>query len=287
MFRLARYCGFVFVLIAALTIRVEASEVLVGPITVPTDYAGIDLSVPVRAFLNVETAADGISVNTRLLGDLGNLQNRIAQVIDTFPLPKDNCASYGTNPVVSIWGKELQAAGTQAVLSLHGYVDLWGCASNPIPNSKVEWRNDGPFGLSIPHVVTWPGDPIKTTLGRQPFDVTLPVALQVVDEHTVALRPGTPNITLGGQYVGITGGILRIAGIDINGRAGDALHHAIDPEKLQQALPQEILQLNPKITKAEFQNVGGRLGVELDLSSKIPPAKLTSFLQMLIEAKPK
>jgi hypothetical protein len=287
MLLIARYCRFFSVFAVALMFRLAASEVLVGPITVPTDYAGIDLSVPVRAFLNVESAPDGISVSTRLLGDLGNLQNRIAQVIDTFPLPKDNCASHGTNPVVTIWGKELQVTGAQAVLALHGYVDLWGCAPNPIPNSKVEWRNDGPLGLSIPHVVTWPGDPVKTTLGRQAFDVTLPVALQIVDEHTIALRPGSPNVTLGGQYVGITSGILRIAGIDINGRAADALHHAIDPEKLQQALPQEILQLNPKITKAGFQNVAGRLGVELDLSSKIPPEKLTSFLQLLIQAKPK
>jgi hypothetical protein len=274
-------------MIVVLAVTLGASEVLVGPFTVPTDYVGIDLSVPVRAFLNVDTGADGISVRVRVLGDLGNLQGKIAQVIDRFPLPKDNCASYGTNPVVNIWGKEIQAAGAQAILALHGYVDLWACASNPVPNSKVEWRNDGPFGLSIPHVVTWPGDPIKTTLGRQPFDVTLPVTLQIVDEHTIALRPGSPNVVLGGQYVGITNGILRIAGIDINGRASDALHHAIDPEKLQQALPQEILQLNPKITKAEFQNVAGRLGVELDLSSKIPPERLTSFLQMLIQNKPK
>jgi len=46
-------------------------------------------------------------------------------------------------------------------------------------------------------------------------------------------------------------------------------------------LPPEILELNPRITKAEFQNVAGRLGVELDLSATIPPEKLTSFLQLL------
>src|SRR5690242_13177256 len=94
---------FAALLILMLASGLLGSEVVVGPFTVPTDYAGIDLSVPVRAFLNVETAPEGISVSTRLQGDLGNLQSRIAGVIDTFPLPKDNCASYGTNPVVNVW----------------------------------------------------------------------------------------------------------------------------------------------------------------------------------------
>src|ERR1039458_3635416 len=262
-----------------------ATEVMIGPITIPADYAGIDISVPVRAFLQLESAADGISIAVRLQGDLSNLQSRVAQIIDTFPLPKDNCASYGaSNAVVNVWGKQLTVADTRAILTLHGYVEIWGCASNPIPNSKVEWRNDGPFHASIPHVVTWPGDPIKTKIATQPFDVTLPISLTVVDEHTVALTPGQPTITLGGQYVGITNGILRIAGIDINGKAAEALHHAIDPDKLQQALPAEILKLNPKITKAAFLDAGGHLAVELSMFSKIPPAQLTGLLQIMAAA---
>jgi hypothetical protein len=243
-----------------------ASEVLIGPITVPADYSGVDLSVPVRAFLLIESAADGLSIKLRVQGDLNNAQNRIGQVIDTFPLPKDNCASYGvSNPVVNIWGKQLDIAGSHAVLTIHGYIEVWGCVSNPVPNSKLEWRNDGPFHLSIPHIVTWPGDPIKTVIAKQPFDGTLPVALKVVDAHTVALVPGQPTVTLGGQYVSILNGLLHIAGIDVSAKAAEALHHAIDPDKLQQVLPPEVLKLNPKLTKAEFINAGGHLGVELDM----------------------
>lgn len=264
-----------------------ANEVLVGPVVIPADYVGIDLSMPVRAFLNVSTSGTGLALTVRLIGDLSGLQNKFGQIIDSLPLPKDNCSSYGpNNEVVTIWGKQLQSSGNAALIVLHGNVVVWLCASNPIPNSKVEWRNDGPFHLSIPHIVTWPGDPIKTILATQPFDVSLPVELQLVDEHTVAIRPGQPNITLGGQFVGITNGILKIAGIDINAKAAEALGHAVDPDKLQQALPPEILKLNPKITKAQFTGQSGELGVELDLSSMVPPDQLTGLFQTILAKKP-
>jgi len=251
-------------------------EVLVGPITVPASYAGVDLSTPVRAYINLTTATNGMKLRVRVFGDLSELQGKISQIIDAFPLPKDNCASYSpTNQVVKIWGKQLTSSGASAVITLHGNVEVWACVQNPVPNSKVEWRNDGPFHLSIPHVVTWPGSPIKTVVATQPFDVTLPLALQLVDEHTVALKPGQPNVTLGGQYVGITNTILHIAGIDVNAKAAEALGHAVDPDKLEEALPPEILKLNPKITKATFLGDAGALQVELDLSAMVPPDQLT------------
>ena len=261
-------------------------EVLIGPVTVPASYAGIDLSTPVRAYINLSTATDGMKLRVRVFGDLSQLQGKISQIIDAFPLPKDNCASYSpTNQVVKIWGKQLTSSAAAAVITLHGNVEVWACVQNPIPNSKIEWRNDGPLHLSIPHVVTWPGSPIKTIVATQPFDATLPLALQLVDEHTVALKPGQPNITLGGQYVGITNAILRIAGIDVNAKAAEALGHAVDPDKLEEALPPEILKLNPKITKATFLGDAGVLQVELDLSAMVPPDQLTGVFEAILKSR--
>lgn len=173
----------------------NSDEVLIGPITIPADYAGIDLSVPARAFVRVASTPTGLDIGVRIQGDLGNLQGRVGQIIDSFPLPKNNCASYGvSNAVVNVWGKQLQSSGQSAILMLHGYVEIWGCASNPIPNSKVEWRKDGPFHLSIPHIVTWPGDPIKTIVAKQPFDVSLPISLVVVDDHTARFGQELPPL---------------------------------------------------------------------------------------------
>jgi len=77
-----------------------------------------------------------------------------------------------------------------------------------VPNSKVEWRNDGPFGLSVPHIVTWPGDPIRTRLANQPFTASLPASLAVPDNQTIAVQMGNPSVDFGGQFGGVTQGIL-------------------------------------------------------------------------------
>lgn len=260
-----------------------ANEIPIGPVPVAAAYAGVDLTMLVRAFVNVASSPSGLDVAIRLQGDLGNVQNRIGQVVDSIPLPKDNCASFGlNNPVVKIWGKQLQATGNSAVLTLHGSVEVWGCASNPIPNSKFEWRNDGPFHLSIPHFVTWPGDPIKTIIATQPFDVSLPVTLRVIDDHTVSITPGQPNITLGGQFVGITNAVLKIAGVDINAKAAEALSQAIDPNKLKQVLPPEMLKLKLKISSAQFINNGGSLAVQVTMSSHLPPDELNGLIMSVV-----
>lgn len=262
---------------------VATDEVSIGPITLTEAYGDIQISPVVTTYLSIQTRTDGLAVRARVLSDLGDLQSKVGQIVDRFPLPQNNCASYGPNNLVAkIWGKQLIPSGDSAVLKLSGYVEVWACVSNPIPNSKVEWRNDGPFHLSIPHVVTWPGDPIKTILAKQPFDVSLPATLAILDDHTVALHPGTPSVSLGGQYAGITNGILNIAGVNLNNMAADALNRSIDPSKLRQSIPDDLLKLNPQISVARFVETSGKLGVELQLNSKVPADQLTDLLQLLI-----
>ena len=262
---------------------VANDEVSVGPITLTQAYGDIQISPVVTTYLSVQTKNDGLTVRARVLSDLGDLQAKIGQIVDRFPLPQNNCASYGPgNLVAKIWGKQLVPSGNSALLKLSGYVEVWACVSNPIPNSKVEWRNDGPFHLSIPHIVTWPGDPVKTIVAKQPFDVSLPATLAILDDHTVALQLGTPSVSLGGQYAGITNGILNIAGVNLNNVAADALNRAVDPSKLRQSIPEDLLKLNPQIAVARFLDNSGKLDVELQLSSKVPPEQLTELLQLLV-----
>jgi hypothetical protein len=80
-----------------------SNEVLIGPVSIPADYVGIDLSVPARVFVSIGATPAGLDIGIRMQGDLGNLQNKIGQVVDSFPLPKNNCASYSLiNQVVTI-----------------------------------------------------------------------------------------------------------------------------------------------------------------------------------------
>ena len=193
---------------------------------------GIPVTVGVTTFLSIETKPEGLFVNARVLGDFFDLQRKIGSIVDTFPLPTNNCASYSANnPVARIWGKQLIATGNTAVLKLNGDVDLWDCRENPVPNSAVDLVEESWLGVKVkrPKVRTWPGDPIKNKLLNQPFEAFLPITASASGERTAAIKLGTPDIKLGGQYVAITNGILRIAGIDINAEAAKALAKAIDP----------------------------------------------------------
>jgi hypothetical protein len=174
-------------------------------------------------------------------------------------------------------------------LALKGYVDIWSCIQNPVPNSKVEMviKKVGPIKTKVPEVVTWPGSPIKNKTLNQPFEVTEAAQVVKVDDHTVALQLGAPDVKLGGRFVFITKGILSLAGVDINTKAREALNKAIDASKLRVSVPNEILQYNPHIDGVSFQSVGPRLFVVMDLSADVPAEKITAVLKQLVDSAAK
>ena len=262
-----------------------SQELLLGPIPFTQPVQGIPVAIVSTTYLSLHTESDGLYLKAHVIADLTDLQAKIGSIIDTIPLPRNNCRSYSANnPVVTIWGKELKATGSTATLWLHGYVDVWDCRENPVPNSKVEWRVEN-IGLGIktevPVVVTWPGNPIKNKLATQPFDISEPLEFIRISDSTVALRLGNPNVQLGGPFVGITKGILSIAGININAKARDALWQAIAPTKLQVSIPDEYLKLGPKIESASFQAVGNNLEVTMMLSARVPAAQINEVISQL------
>jgi hypothetical protein len=266
-------------------------ELLLGPITFMQSVQGVPINLTSKAFLSLRTAPDGLTLTARVVADLGDLQAKIGAIIDTIPLPRENCRSFSANnPVVTIWGKELKATGSSATLWLHGYVDVWDCRENPIPNSKVEWRVEdikvGPLKTGaktkVPVLVTWPGDPIKNKLATQPFDVSEPLSFVRITDSTIALQLGDPNIQLGGQFVAVTKGLLSIAGIDINSKARDALRQAIDPTKLQISIPQEYVRLNPVVEAASFEALGNNLTATMTLSAHVPAEQVNQVITQLV-----
>ena len=268
---------------AQTTSPAKPDELVVGPLTVSQNVQGVPVNVVSTTYLSLHTTNEGLNFRARVVADLRDLQSKIGSVIDTIPLPTNNCGSFSANnPVVTIWGKELKPEGSAAVLWLHGHVDVWDCRENPIPNSKLEWVNDGPFGLSRPKIVTWPGSPIKNKLAQQPFDVSEPVSLEKTSDTTIRLVLGKPDIKLGGQFVAITNGVLRLAGIDLNEKANAALQSAIDPTKLQVSVPPDYLKLNPIIESASFISLEGALAVETTFSAKVPASIINDQLQTII-----
>jgi hypothetical protein len=261
----------------------KSDELLIGPITTTVPVQGVPVNLVSSTFLTLHTTNTGLILKARVTTDLHDLQNKIGAIIDTISLPRDNCASYKpANPVVTIWGKELKASEHGATLWLHGKVEIWSCVQNPIPQTKVEIH-----GLSVT-VRTWPGNPFKNLSATQPFDISEPFNVTKVNDSTVALTLGDPNVQLGGQFVFIANGILRIAGVDINEKAKDALRGAVDPNKLQFSVPPEYLALNPKVEDVGLSTNGANLIAVLNLSANVPAAQINeTLLALLGKMKPK
>lgn len=93
---------------------------------------------------------------------------------------------------------------------------------------------------------------------------------------------GDPNVRLGGQFVGITNAILKIANVDISAEAKKALDKAVDPSKLTFLVPKEYQDLNPVVADAQFFTNEGRLTARVRLEAKIPVERLTEFVKSMV-----
>jgi hypothetical protein len=233
-------------------------EVPIPLIPFPQTVRGVPLSIAVSGFFSFLPIGSQVQVNARILVDLSDLQRKVGSLVDTIPLPTDNCAHTGVdNLVARIWGKDIAIVGDVATLTLHGDVEVWGCANIPI------------IGIS------------KTRFGSQPFDATLPFHVIVADPHTIAAQIGQPSITLGGQFGSVTQWLIGSLGINLNALAKEALNRLIAPDLLKQTLPNDLLTLNPVITKAELMSNSGSLALYAELTANFDGSVVGRLIRML------
>jgi hypothetical protein len=206
-----------------------------------------------------------------------NLQNKIGPLIDTIPLPTDNCSHFGLDNIVArIWGKQITVGDSGAILKLNGNVEVWTCVKNPVPCTRIE--RDGIF----PRVVFFDcNPPIKNRNLSQSFEALLPFSVEVVPPQSFGLKLGTPSIDLGGPLGDVTEGILRIAGVDINAEARKALERAVSPGSLTQTLPDFLTPYNPTLTRAELLSNSGSLALTLEAQATLTVAQFAELLTLL------
>lgn len=260
-----------------------ARTVRIGPVILRQPVNGTEVSIPVTTNARLFKEKDSARLTGTVTAGLSDLQGKIGAIMDAMPLPTNNCESFSPNNlVVRISGSQLIPSVPGVLLKLNGEVDVWACTETPVPNSKVEWRDDGPLGSRIPHVITWPADPIKTKLMTQPFEASIPATLEVQDAQAIILRIGRPDVKIGGQFATISNGILHIAGVDINAKAKEALDKVAGPTVLQQGIPKGLQKLNPKILNAAFTEDGGALAVKVDFSAVVTAVQMSDLLRLLI-----
>lgn len=240
-------------------LRPRPDELLFGPVPFPANVQGVSLSLPVSVALAIAPAGDQIQIHARLLGDLSDLQHKIGPLIDTIPLPTNECARFfAPNLVAGISEKELTIDRDVASLTLHGEVVSWLCVPNPF------------------------GSPGKTILDTQDFTATLPFRAGVVDPHTIGVQLGDPSISLEGPLAGITQGILNIAGIDINAQALALLNRSLPPGLLRQTLPADLLPLNPVITRAELVSHSGDLALYAEMNATLDGKPIGRLIRRIL-----
>ncbi len=249
-------------------------ELLLGPVTFAPVVRGVPLSLPVSVLISLQPIGDQLRINARAFADLSDLQHKIGALIDTIPLPQDNCQHFGIdNFVARIWGKKITIDGNLATLTLNGDVDNWTCLKNPVPCTKFE-------GFRLVFFDCNP--PIKNRNINQPFDARLPFQVVVADPHTIALQLGNPSVDLGGSLGGVTEGILRIAGVDISAKVRELLAGSISPDLLQQTLPADLLPLRPVITRAELVSHSGDLALYAEMNATVDGKAIGQLIRQIL-----
>ena len=137
--------------------------------------------------------------------------------------------------------------------------------------------------VPVPHTLTGYA---KNKDATQPFDASIPVRLVKQSKSTITVQVGQPNIKLEGQYVFLTNGILKIANVDINREAADALQSAIDPNKLKATISTELQKLNMAVQSAGFRDDGGHLIAEITLTANVSAADITNLLKEIQNESP-
>lgn len=249
--------------LAGSILQPQPGEALIDSRIVEQTVQGVALKAQVYTFLSVKPVDAQIQLHARVIADLSDLQNKIGALIDTIPLPTDNCARFSAdNLVARIWGKQITVDGNTATLTLNGNVEVWTCLEIP-------------FGLP----------PFKTRNLSQSFDAALPFQVEVVGPQSYALKLGDPSVDLGGPLGGVTEGILRIAGVDINAKVKEALNRALNPGALQQTLPDFVLKYNPTLTRAELLSNSGALALRLEVDATLNIWQLAELIRDLISSR--
>jgi hypothetical protein len=270
-------------LLAGLVSQATA-QLAVGPIAINTNVNGVPITISATSWTTVNSADNELIVNARILADLIDLQKKFSDVVGTFKLPANNCASQTAdkpNPVVSLKTSSLWPRSDQLVMFFRGHVDVWSCVAGG-SNYEIQWQKKkiGFINMKVPVLHTW-AILKKNKENSQQFDVSLPIHLVNKDNATVALEIAKPAIKLEGQNAFVTKAVLKLANVDINKNASTALQSAIDTAKLKTALPKELQKLNMSVVSARFRDEGGHAMAEINLVARVSGTSTTQFLQQI------
>jgi hypothetical protein len=260
-------------MLVAGSVSTASAQVTVGPTAITNTVNGVPVTVSATSSITVSSVGNEQTVDARILVDLVDLQRKFANIVETFKLPANDCASRGAdkqNSAVSLKDGSLWPVDDQLVMSIRGHVDVWFCVAKPA-KSKIAWKKKqiGFIKLKVPvlHTVK---NMKKSKDSTQSFYGSMPVQLVKKDNTNIGLKITEPDIKLEGEDALVTNANLNLAKIDINQKAYHALQRAIDPAKLKTVLPKEFQKLNMTVVSTRFRSYGGHAIAEINLAAANP-----------------
>jgi hypothetical protein len=261
------------------------------PVPITRNLEKLPVTVVVTPAIEIETLKDEIQLRAKVEADFSDAQKKMLQIIEQFDLPKENCASYGRNVVVSkINSAALNSEGNVASVHVNAHIRVWECQKGA-PQVVVKWKTKcilkNPVNgkcitkTKVPQSVSIPGQSmIKTVLVEDNIRARLDFDLKLTDGKTLALDPARVSISPSGTMEKFVVAIARFFDLNAEKMARQKLDDLVDDGTLRQSLPQEWAKYSPTIHEATFfTKPGGALGLRARFEAKLTGKDITTFIK--------
>jgi predicted DNA-binding ribbon-helix-helix protein len=224
------------------------------PKTFPLTILGVEVGIPVTISFDAATQGDALVLQVRAHGDLRDIQDKALTIARAIPVPTDNCARTGVNPVVnSIDDASIAAASDTAVVTISGHVTAWIC--------------ERPFNLTT-----------KTILAADSATVSAPIKIVVLDQHEIGLNLAGPVTVSTGHA--LTAEVANLLAGDISGSLTAALTGALNASQARASLP-TLPGLDATVQSAAFAADGANLLVNAAGTARMNGEAFNKLLEFM------
>jgi hypothetical protein len=224
------------------------------PKTFPLTVLGVPIDVPVSISFDAKTSGDGMDLQARAQGNLKAVQDNALTIARAIPMPRDNCARTGINPVVnSIDSASISPAGNSAVVTIDGQVTAWGCAH--------------PFNTTV-----------KTIVATDSVHLSTSVVAAVFNQTQVGLRLAGPVTVTTGHA--LTTEVANLLAGDIEASLTAQLTTALNASAARATLP-DLPGLDANIQNVEFASDGPVLLVSANGTARMSGDAFNKILQLM------
>ena len=281
--------SFVGVIIGTLSSSVLA--IPLGTVEVETKIGNQKLMFPVTHDLDIKTIPTGFEMSVITDMNLSSLQANIDSLAKTFPMPNNNCPSYGQHVLPKIESVSLKGTGGQAQLHSKINAVVWDCQKGiPLAGATLEWQTRcvKVFGTKMCTDVPVkleprPGPDIKNILIRDGVIADLSLTLVTKDKKSLELVPSNVKVEPRSDLLKFINEIAGLFNTNLSDIVQKEISKAVDAGILKQTLPKEFLKYNPELKNANFvSSPNGVLTAHVEFSALLSNEQLAEMIKQSI-----